>query len=149
MNGTTKRRLLLAALALLGIFAAGAALRAQSQAAPNALLDILGAPPRPLTPGAIHVKDLAADIKGFKGEILVRGVVARFAPKDPQLFAMVDAREARACKSHGCADFYLPVQVEGKLPREWDELDVRGTLVETGGMIYLRASQVTNFGSFK
>ncbi|MCL4470234.1 MAG: hypothetical protein M1547_03670 [Gammaproteobacteria bacterium] len=143
---------MLAGLLALAIFATGTALWASGNLPFGRLPDLLGAAPRPLPPGGLNVQDVAADPKGFSGPVTVRGVVARFAPNDPThptLFALVDSREARACKSTGCGSFYLPVKADGPPPKQWDELDVRGTLTDTPQMFYIKATQVENFGSIR
>lgn len=139
----------LAGLLALAAFATGTALWASGNLPFGRLPDLLGAAPRPLPPGGLNVQDVAADPKGFSGLVTVRGVVARFAPNDPTLFALVDSREARACKSTGCGSFYLPVKADGPLPKQWDELDVRGVLTDTPQMFYIKAMQVENFGSIR
>lgn len=113
------------------------------------LPDLLGAPPRPLPPGALHVQDLAADMKGYQGEILVRGVMAVVSPNDPKLFGMIDSREAKLCKDLHCAKFYLPVKTSGDLPKSWDELNVRGKIVSDMKSTYLQAERIENLGSIK
>lgn len=138
---------MIAALAAL----AGFGYVAVQQFPANALPDLLGAAPRPLQPGALHVDDLAADPEGYQGSIVVRGVVARYAPNDANLFALVDVREARLCKSTGCAKFYLPVRINATVPKpkEWDELDVRGQIVADARMTYLLAESVDNLGPMR
>lgn len=148
-----RRGVMIAALVALAGFGYVSVRLAQQQfpAAAAALPDLLGAAPRPLQPGEIHVQDLAADPKGYQGSILVRGVVARYAPNDANLFAMVDTREARLCKSTGCAKFYLPVKINATVPKpkEWDELDVRGQIVADARMTYLLAESVGNLGPMR
>lgn len=114
----------------------------------SGLPDLLGAAARPLPPGVLHVQDLAADLHGYRGEIALRGVVARYAPTDPQLFALVDTREARLCKSTNCAKFYLPVRWTGNgtRPKQWDEIDLHGRLVHGAQYTYLEAVRVDNLG---
>lgn len=48
-------------------------------------------------------------------------------PSDPQTFALVNTAEVRACKSIGCATFYLPIKYAGKLPGIGYEVVVTGT----------------------
>lgn len=144
----------IAIVALVALVAFGyAAVRVAQQEFPAVgagLPDLLGTAPRPLPPGAVHVQDLAADLRGYQGEIAVRGVVARYAPNDPQLFALVDTREARLCKSTNCAKFYLPVRWSGgALPQQWDELDLRGSLVHDSQYTYFKATSLANLGPMK
>lgn len=147
-----RRSIVIAALVALAAFGYVSVQLAQQQfPAAAALPDLLGAAPRPLQAGEIHVQDLAADPKGYQGSILVRGVVARYAPNDANLFALVDVREARLCKSTGCAKFYLPVRIDATVPKpkEWDELDVRGQIIADARMTYLLAESVGNLGPMR
>lgn len=115
------------------------------------LPDLLGKAQPPLPKGALQVQDLEADPKGYTGPILVRGVVAAASPNDPQLFALIDSREARVCKDLHCAKWYLPVKVKDADLKPWDEVDVRGTMAEDPAkkLDYLRADSVENLGSIK
>lgn len=144
-----RRGIMIVALLTLVAFGYTAVRLAQQEfpAVAAGLPDLLGAAPRPLPPGVLHVQDLAADLRGYQGEIAVRGVVARYAPNDPQLFALVDTREARLCKSTNCAKFYLPVRWSGgALPKQWDEVDLRGQLVHVAQLTYLQAVNLENLG---
>lgn len=148
-----RRGVAIAALAALVAFGYVSVRLAQQQfpAAAAGLPDLLGAPASPLPPGVLHVQDLAADLHGYKGEIVVRGVVTRYSPKDPQLFALVDTREARLCKSTGCAKFYLPVKWSGSgaRPKEWDELNLRGQLIHGPQYTYFRVGSLENLGPMR
>ena len=141
------------ALSILVAFGYFAVRLAQEQfpAVAAGLPDLLGAAPRPLPPGVLHVQDLAADLRSYQGEIAVRGIVARYAPNDPQLFALVDTREARLCKSTNCAKFYLPVKWSGigARPKQWDEIDLRGSLVHGSQYTYLEAARLENLGAIQ
>lgn len=115
----------------------------------KALPDLLGKAQPAVPVGALQVKDLESDPKGFKGSILVRGVVAAVSPKDPKLVGLIDSREARVCRDLHCANFYLPVRVDRTDLRPWDEVDVRGTMTEDARMVYLKADNLVNLGSIK
>ena len=129
----------------------GSALLAGGNAANAGLPDLLGKAQPPLPKGALQVQDLEADPKGYTGKILVRGVVAKVSPNDPQLFGLIDSREARVCQDLHCAKFYLPIKVKQTNLKPWDELNVRGTMTEEQAkkMVYLRADSVENLGSIK
>ena len=147
-----KRRYWIAgALVLAAVFVTGSALLAGGKAANVGLPDLLGKAQPPLPKGALQVQDLQADPKGYTGSILVRGVVAVASPYDPQLFALIDSREARVCVALDCAKFYLPVKVKDAHLKPWDELNVRGTMAEDTSkrMVYLAAEAVENLGSIK
>ncbi|MBI2779945.1 MAG: hypothetical protein HYX62_09250 [Gammaproteobacteria bacterium] len=102
---------------------------AQQQFGIDTLPDLLGNASHPMSKNGLHVEDIAADAKGYQGEILVRGVVAGVANGDPQLIALIDSREARTCQDLKCAKFYLPVRVPGDTPKEWEEIDAMGSIV--------------------
>ena len=129
----------------------GSALLAGANVANTGLPDLLGKAQPPLPKGALQVQDLEADPKGYTGKILVRGVVAKVSPNDPQLFALIDSREARVCQDLHCAKFYLPIKVKDMKLKPWDEVNVRGTMTEDADkkMVYLRADSVENLGSIK
>lgn len=147
-----KRRYWMAGALVLGaVFVTGTALLAGGSVANAGLPDLLGKAQPPLPKGALQVQDLAADPKGYTGSILVRGVVAKVSPNDPQLFGLIDSREARVCKDLHCAKFYLPVKVKDTNLKPWDEVNLRGTMMEDPAkkMVYLRADSVENLGSIK
>lgn len=139
----------LVALAALGYISVRLAQQQFPAATAAGLPDLLGAPPRPLPPGALQVQDLAADIKGYQGMIVVRGVLAVVSPKDPKLFGLIDSREAKVCQDLKCAKFYLPVKTTGSLPKPWDELNVRGRIVSDAKSTYLQAEYIENLGPIK
>ncbi|TCV79195.1 hypothetical protein [Sulfurirhabdus autotrophica] len=140
---------MLAGLFAMAALATGTALWASGNLSFGRLPDLLGSDSRPLPPGVLNVQDIAADPKGYKGEIVVRGVLAKYGQSDPHLFAIVDTREAKACKSTGCANFYLPVKLDGVLPKEWEELEIRGRLVDTPKMLFLQAKAIEKLGSIR
>ena len=153
-SGSTvkQRRYWIAAALVLGAaLVTGAALLAGGKATSAGLPDLLSKAQPPLPKGALQVQDLAADPKGYTGSILVRGVVAKFAPNDPHLVGLIDSREARVCRDLNCAQFYLPIRVKDTNLNPWDELNVRGTMAEDPNkrMVYLRADSVENLGSIK
>ena len=132
------------ALALVGTLRA---MEASGQG--TALPDLLGKAQPAVPTGALQVKDLESDPKGFKGSILVRGVVARVSPQDPKLVGLIDSREARVCRDLNCANYYLPIRVDRTDLRPWDEVDVRGTMTEDARMTFLKADNIVNLGSIK
>lgn len=77
--------------------------------------------------------------------------MAAASPKDPTLFSVIDAREARVCSDLHCAKTYLPVRTTGTLPKPWDELNVRGKIVDDPkmGFQFIQAESVENLGSIK
>ncbi|CAG4896887.1 hypothetical protein [Paraburkholderia gardini] len=152
-TGPARTRKLWIATALVGaslvgggaLWAAGPATLAQG------LPDLLGKA-RPSVPkGALQVQDLQADPKGYRGNIVVRGVVAVSSPDDPKLFGLIDSREARVCQDLSCAKYYLPTKVAQSDPKPWDEINVYGTMAEDASrnLVYLAATRVENLGSIK
>lgn len=139
----------LVALTALGYVSVRLAQQQFPAATAAGLPDLLGAPPRPLPPGALQVQDLAADIKGYQGVIVVRGVMAVASLGDRTVFGMIDSREAKVCQDLHCAKFYLPVKTTGALPKPWDELNVRGKIVIDAKQTYLQAESVENLGPIK
>ncbi|HBR22151.1 MAG TPA: hypothetical protein DD713_06235 [Nitrospiraceae bacterium] len=89
--------------------------------------------------GVLSVNDIQADPSAYKGAITITGVVAdksRF--KVPaNVFLMVETSEAKICKQTGCARFYLPVKLEGVIPKEWDEVNVTGSFAEGAGLLFV------------
>lgn len=101
--------------------------------------------------GILSVNDIASDPSAFKGIITITGVVAdksRF--KVPaNIFLIVETSEAKICKQTGCAKFYLPVQFEGILPKEWDEVNVTGSFVDGGRVFSATKVDVLRHLTFK
>lgn len=151
-NSVKRRRYWIAGALVLGAaFVTGTSLLGGGRVANAGLPDLLGKAQPPLPKGALQVQDLEADPKGYTGKILVRGVVAKVSPNDPQLFALIDSREARVCQDLHCAKFYLPIKVKDTKLKPWDEVNVRGTMSEDPAkkIVYLRADSVENLGSIK
>ena len=151
-TGTVKKRRywIAAPLVLSAALVTGTAFLAGGKAT-SALPDLLGKAQLPLPKGALQVDDLKSDPKGYTGSILVRGVVAKFAPNDPHLVGLIDSREARVCRDLNCAQWYLPVMVKDTNLKPWDEVNVRGTMTEDPNkkIVYLLADSVENLGSIK
>lgn len=141
------RRLLLIGLA--GAAVIGGGLLWVSDRSSGGPPNMFGANQRALPADALQVEDLAADMKGYQGTILVRGVMAAAPPNFPGMFAMIDSREARVCSDLKCAKTYLPVKTGSPLPAPWDELNVRGKIVTGERFDYLDAHSVENLGSIK
>lgn len=80
----------------------------------------------------LSVNDIQADPSAYKGIITINGVVAGISPENPKIFAIIDTLEAKTCKVIGCAKFYLYVNYEGVAPKVWDEINVTGSLTDTG-----------------
>lgn len=151
-SAVKQRRYWIAGALVLGAaFVMGSMLLAGGKATSAGLPDLLGKAQPPLPKGALQVDDLKSDPKGYTGSILVRGVVAKFAPNDPHLVGLIDSREARVCRDLNCAQYYLPIRVKDTNLKPWDEVNVRGTMTEDQNKktVYLRADSVENLGSIK
>lgn len=150
-SAAKQRRYWIAGALVLGAaFVTGSVLLA-GKATNAGLPDLLGKAQPPLPKGALQVDDLKSDPKGYTGSILVRGVVAKFAPNDPHLVGLIDSREARVCRDLNCAQYYLPVKIKDANLKPWDELNVRGSMTEdpVKKIVYLLADSVENLGSIK
>ncbi|MDX1251111.1 MAG: hypothetical protein IDH49_02415 [Gammaproteobacteria bacterium] len=151
-SAVKQRRYWIAGALVVGAaFVMGNMLLADGKATSAGLPDLLGKAQPPLPKGALQVDDLKSDPKGYTGSILVRGVVAKFAPNDPHLVGLIDSREARVCRDLNCAQYYLPIRVKEVNLKPWDEINVRGTMTEDPNkkMVYLAADSVENLGSIK
>ena len=147
-----KRQIALIAAAVLGTaMVGGVALWADAGKPTNvfAVLTNIGA--RPLAPGGVHVDDLAADPFGYTDTVTLRAVVARVSAGDPYRLVVIDSREAKICKSTGCAKYFLPVALSAEsVPRKWDEVDLRGKVVRGDRYpIFVAESVVANLGSIQ
>ena len=92
--------------------------------------------------GPLTVNDIQADPMAYKGTITITGVVAGATRQDPKVFLMIDTVEAIACKSTGCANFYLAVRYEGTMPKQWDEVNVTGSFTQGGRVPLFTATKV-------
>ncbi|TAN46049.1 MAG: hypothetical protein EPN22_00260 [Nitrospirae bacterium] len=88
--------------------------------------------------GVLSVNDIQSDPAAYKGTVTITGVVSRISGPNQRTFMLVDTHEAKLCKSTHCAKFYLPVQAQVALPKEWDEVNVTGSFVQ-GGKIFQAA----------
>ena len=92
--------------------------------------------------GTLTVNDIQADPLAYKGTITITGVSAGVSRQDPKVFLMVDTAEAIACKSTGCANFYLAVRYEGTMPKQWDEVNATGSFTQGGRVPLFTATKV-------
>ncbi len=145
-------------LAIVGAcMAAGGTLFALEQqpkaaGANGGLPDLIGKDQPAVGTGTLQVKDLKSDPLGYKGTIVVRGVVAMVSTDNPKLLALIDSQEARICRDLNCANFYLPARMSREGLKPWDEVDVRGTVVKDpkdAKKVVLQAESVTSLGSVK
>ena len=99
--------------------------------------------------GVLSVNDIQADPSAYKGVVTITGVVAKVDPSHPDYFALIETKEAKLCKSTGCAKFYLPVQYDGKPPTEWDEVNVTGTFAQDGSLFTATKVEVLKHLTFE
>lgn len=102
--------------------------------------------------GILSVNDIQADPSAYKGTITITGVAAgrsqsRNLPQN--IFLIIETSEAKICKDTGCARFYLPVMFEGKLPQEWDEVNVTGSFAGNGKVFVAAKVDVLRHLTFK
>ena len=99
--------------------------------------------------GVLSVNDIQADPSAYKGVVTITGVVAKVDLSHPDYFALIETKEAKLCKSTGCASFYLPVQYDGKPPTEWDEVNVTGTFAQDGSLFRATKLEVLKHLTFE
>lgn len=139
-----------AGVIVLGLVLGGTVLWATNASTTANVFAGLAAGPRPLAPGSLQVSDIAADPFGYTGTVTLRGVVAVTKSAGPHRFVMIDSREAKICKSTGCANFYLPVNADPQMQvARWDEVDVRGQIVRGDKYPYFQAESLHNLGSIQ
>ena len=150
-HGSSKFPLLILALTIVAALFIGSIWAGDKSSKAPLLPDLVGKAQPPLPKGALQVEDLQADPKGYTGNIVVRGVVAKTSTNDPHVFGLIDSREARVCQDLNCAKYYLPIKVKESNLKPWDELNVRGTMTQDAGKktVYLLADSVENLGPIK
>jgi hypothetical protein len=99
--------------------------------------------------GILSVNDIQSDPAAYKGVVTIAGVVSRVLGPAPKTFMLLDTQEAKLCKSTHCARFYLPVQHEGALPNEWDEVNVTGSFVQDGKLFQATKVEVIRHLTFQ
>ncbi len=95
--------------------------------------------------GVVHVDDLAKKPEDFKGEFVLRGVVAGVRKIDG-IFAVIDSREFKTCGVLTCAINTIPVKFDGELPGSKTIVEITGRVVqsEKGLIISARRVEVVN-----
>lgn len=91
---------------------------------------------------ALNVNSVAADPGAYRGEIKVRGVVARTSPANGT-FVLIDIREYRGCGQLSCATKFVTVHTQRKeLPGIKTDLVVSGEMASSGEGYLLQASDI-------
>lgn len=83
----------------------------------------------------------------LQGTVTLTGVVGAYA-REPGIFGLMDVAEL-ACKDANCNKFYVPVKVEGELPKLGDEVLATGKLVEMPGGKMFAATKVKTIRNHK
>ena len=89
----------------------------------------------------IHVDELAKSPGGFKGEIVLRGVVAGVR-KPEGVFGVIDAREVESCGVLTCAKNLLPIKFEGEAPELKAIVQITGHVVRDKKGLIIEAKHV-------
>lgn len=89
----------------------------------------------------VHVDELAAHPEEFKGEFVLRAVVAGVKESEGVL-SVIDSREYESCGVLTCAENYLPVKVGGKLPQPKTVVELTGLVVKNDKGLLFEASRL-------
>jgi hypothetical protein len=78
----------------------------------------------------------------LNGTVTLKGVVGAFS-KEPGIFGLMDVAEL-SCNAQNCNKFFVPVKVDGVMPKIGDEVLVTGLLVDApGGKLFAAAKMKT------
>ena len=89
----------------------------------------------------VHVDDLAKSPENFKGEIMLRAVVAGVR-KSEGVFGVIDSREFESCGVLTCAENILPVKFSGNLPEPKAVVEITGRMVRVEKGLIIQAKRV-------
>ena len=89
----------------------------------------------------VNVDDLAEKPENFKGDIVLRAVVAG-VNKSEGVFGAVDSREFESCGVLTCADNTLPVKFAGELPNVKTVVEITGRIVRNKKGLSIEAKRV-------
>ncbi len=90
----------------------------------------------------VHVDDLAKRPDDFKGDIVLRGVVAGVKPSKG-VFGIIDSREFESCGGVlTCAENILPVKFSGALPEPKAVVEITGRMVRGEKGLVIEANRV-------
>lgn len=91
----------------------------------------------------VHVDDLAAKPESHRGDgvFVLKAVVAR-VNAEAGVISVIDSREFEHCGELTCAKNYLPVKVEGDLPKPATKLLITGQLVRDKNGLSIHAKEV-------
>lgn len=90
---------------------------------------------------ALQVNQIASDPSAYSGTVTVTGIVAGTSPQDPSVIGIFDIKELQ-CTTPNCNKIYLPVKCQGSLPKQGDEVRIKGALINTKDGYLFAASNV-------
>lgn len=96
----------------------------------------------------LSVSDIAADPFAYQGIITVNGVIAESTKDTPNIFTIIETKEAVLCKGTHCAAFHLPVKYKTGIFSKNMEVNVTGTISEDGKILVANNIQVIKTHSF-
>ena len=79
---------------------------------------------------ALQVNQIASDPAAYSGTVTVTGIVAGTSPQDPSVVGIFDIKELQ-CTTPNCNKIYLPVKCQGTMPKQGDEVLVKGAFINT------------------
>ncbi|MFN3166430.1 MAG: hypothetical protein ACE37H_05125 [Phycisphaeraceae bacterium] len=89
----------------------------------------------------VHVDELAAHPDDYSGRVFIRGVVAGINQEEG-VVALIDSREFEECGTVACATTYLPVRVNGTLPKALSLVQVVGEVTRGANGLEIRADSM-------
>ena len=89
----------------------------------------------------MNVDELAEAPEKFPSEVTLRAVVAGVNESEG-VFSVIDSREFEKCGVLTCARYYLPVKVEGELPKPKALLEITGKVVRSEKGLVFEANQM-------
>ena len=89
----------------------------------------------------VQVDELAAKPEEFKGEFVLRAVVAGVKESEG-VISVIDSREYESCGVLTCAENYLPVKPTGKLPQPKTVVELTGRVVKSDKGLLFEASRL-------
>lgn len=90
---------------------------------------------------ALQVNQLASDPSAYSGTVTVTGITAGTSQQDPTVFGIFDLKELK-CNTPNCNKIYLPVKSQGAIPKQGDEVLVRGSFVKINNSFLFSAASV-------
>jgi hypothetical protein len=89
----------------------------------------------------VQVDELAKSPEDFRGEFVLRGVVAGVRKTDG-VFAVIDSREFESCEVLTCAANTIPVKFNGYLPDPKTIVEITGRVIRGKKGLVIEAKRV-------